>query len=259
MNVTFAAFAGLWGVLVIDMIQFFMKMSAVIAAAYFAVTSPQVGGLHALVDEGVGHARAGRARLPGPAAGLQQQLGPGRRGVHHADRGAVVGGVVPGCGAGRRELHRAAHAGVEVGEGRAQRRPLLQLRPLRAAAVAVDPRRALLAHRLPGAVGHPARVSQSRPAAARPRHRVSGDADVPAGRLPRPDGRRPDRRELVDDPHAPQLGRVVPRARFLPAVRQAGRRRAALRAGRPHRHRGPVRGRRGRRCICSTPRRTSST
>jgi solute:Na+ symporter, SSS family len=33
------------------MIQFFMKMSAVIAAAYFAVTSPQVGGLHALVTK----------------------------------------------------------------------------------------------------------------------------------------------------------------------------------------------------------------
>ena len=49
LNVTFAAFAGLWGVLVIDMIQFFMKMTAVIAAAYFAVTSAQVGGLHALV------------------------------------------------------------------------------------------------------------------------------------------------------------------------------------------------------------------
>jgi solute:Na+ symporter, SSS family len=51
LNVTFAAFAGLWGVLVIDMIQFFMKMTAVIAAAYFAVTSTQVGGLHALVDK----------------------------------------------------------------------------------------------------------------------------------------------------------------------------------------------------------------
>jgi len=51
LNVTFAAFAGLWGVLVIDMIQFFMKMTAVIAAAYFAVTSPQVGGLHALVTK----------------------------------------------------------------------------------------------------------------------------------------------------------------------------------------------------------------
>ena len=51
MNVTFAAFAGLWGVLVIDMIQFFMKMAAVIAAAYFAVMSPQVGGLDAMVTK----------------------------------------------------------------------------------------------------------------------------------------------------------------------------------------------------------------
>ena len=44
LNVVFAAHSGLWGVLVIDMIQFFIKMSAVIAAAYFAVTLPQVGG-----------------------------------------------------------------------------------------------------------------------------------------------------------------------------------------------------------------------
>jgi len=36
---------------VIDMIQFFIKMTAVIAAAYFAVTLPQVGGLHGLVDK----------------------------------------------------------------------------------------------------------------------------------------------------------------------------------------------------------------
>ena len=46
LNVVFAAHSGLWGVLVIDMIQFFIKMSAVIAAAYFAVKLPQVGGLH---------------------------------------------------------------------------------------------------------------------------------------------------------------------------------------------------------------------
>ena len=51
LNVTFAAFSGLWGVLVIDMIQFFMKMTAVIAAAYFAVTSAQVGGLQAMVTK----------------------------------------------------------------------------------------------------------------------------------------------------------------------------------------------------------------
>lgn len=51
LNVVFAAHSGLWGVLVIDMIQFFVKMTAVTAAAYFAVTAPQVGGLHALVQK----------------------------------------------------------------------------------------------------------------------------------------------------------------------------------------------------------------
>ncbi len=51
LNVAFAAHAGLWGVLVIDMIQFFIKMTAVIAAAYFAVNAPQVGGLSALIEK----------------------------------------------------------------------------------------------------------------------------------------------------------------------------------------------------------------
>jgi Na+/proline symporter len=48
LNVVFAAYSGLWGVLVIDMIQFFIKMTAVIAAAWFAVE--HVGGLHAMVS-----------------------------------------------------------------------------------------------------------------------------------------------------------------------------------------------------------------
>jgi len=51
LNVVFAAHSGLWGVLVIDMIQFFIKMTAVIAAAYFAIRLPQVGGLSGLVDK----------------------------------------------------------------------------------------------------------------------------------------------------------------------------------------------------------------
>ena len=51
LNVVFATYSGLWGVLVIDMIQFFIKMSAVTAAAYFAVKAPQVGGLHALMGK----------------------------------------------------------------------------------------------------------------------------------------------------------------------------------------------------------------
>src|SRR4026208_1801757 len=51
LNVAFAAHSGLWGVLVIDMIQFFIKMTAVVAAAYFAVNAPEVGGLNALITK----------------------------------------------------------------------------------------------------------------------------------------------------------------------------------------------------------------
>jgi solute:Na+ symporter, SSS family len=50
-NVVFAAYSGLWGVLVIDMIQFGVKMTAVIAAAYFALQAPGVGGLEGLVTQ----------------------------------------------------------------------------------------------------------------------------------------------------------------------------------------------------------------
>jgi solute:Na+ symporter, SSS family len=49
LNVVFATHSGLWGVLVIDMVQFFIKMTAVIAAAYFALQLPQVGGLSGLM------------------------------------------------------------------------------------------------------------------------------------------------------------------------------------------------------------------
>src|SRR5258706_179927 len=47
LNATFATYSGLWGVLVIDMVQFVIKMTAVIAAAVFAVKA--VGGLDTLV------------------------------------------------------------------------------------------------------------------------------------------------------------------------------------------------------------------
>jgi Na+/proline symporter len=47
--IVFAATAGLWGVMVTDMIQFCITMSSAFAAAYFAVHAPGVGGLHGLV------------------------------------------------------------------------------------------------------------------------------------------------------------------------------------------------------------------
>lgn len=51
LNVIFATHAGLWGVLVIDLIQFFIMMSAILAAAYFAVMTPAVGGLTSLISK----------------------------------------------------------------------------------------------------------------------------------------------------------------------------------------------------------------
>ena len=40
--------SGLWGVLVTDLLQFGIAMTASFAAAYFAVQQPQVGGLSGL-------------------------------------------------------------------------------------------------------------------------------------------------------------------------------------------------------------------
>jgi Na+/proline symporter len=59
LNVVFAAHSGLWGVLVIDMVQFFIKMTAVVAAAYFGLVevarrtgagAGALAGLRHLVD-----------------------------------------------------------------------------------------------------------------------------------------------------------------------------------------------------------------
>ncbi|GAB4111881.1 MAG: Na+:solute symporter [Acidobacteriota bacterium] len=50
LNVLFAATSGLWGVLVIDLVQFGIAMTGSFAAAYFALQQPQVGGLAGLVE-----------------------------------------------------------------------------------------------------------------------------------------------------------------------------------------------------------------
>jgi SSS family solute:Na+ symporter len=48
--IIFAAAAGLWGVMVTDMIQFCITITAAFAAAYFAVQAPGVGGLHGMIE-----------------------------------------------------------------------------------------------------------------------------------------------------------------------------------------------------------------
>jgi SSS family solute:Na+ symporter len=47
--IIFAATAGLWGVMVTDMIQFCITITSAFAAAYFAIHAPGVGGLHGLI------------------------------------------------------------------------------------------------------------------------------------------------------------------------------------------------------------------
>jgi len=48
LNIGFAVISGLWGVLVIDLIQFGIAMTGAFAAAYFALQRPEVGGLEGL-------------------------------------------------------------------------------------------------------------------------------------------------------------------------------------------------------------------
>ena len=51
MNIAFASIAGLWGVLITDVFQFVIAMTASIAAAYYALQRPEVGGLTGLISQ----------------------------------------------------------------------------------------------------------------------------------------------------------------------------------------------------------------
>ena len=166
LNVAFAAHSGLWGVLVIDMIQFFIKMTAVTAAAYFALQAPQVGGLHALIAKlsvirgpnGVDYLGI----LPDfPTAGTSPSRCSSCR--LPCSGGPFVQGTEPGGGSyiAQRMLASQVRAGL------ARRGALLQRRTLRAAPVAVDPGGALLDPRVSGAVRHPEGVSGAGPGTAR--------------------------------------------------------------------------------------------
>ena len=79
LNVVFAAHSGLWGVLVIDMLQFFVKMTAVIAAAWFSLV--EVGRrLAGQPDAWVGlrelMSRLSTLQVAQPEAGAQPVLQP---------------------------------------------------------------------------------------------------------------------------------------------------------------------------------------
>jgi len=58
LSVLFAAKAGLWGVVIIDFVQLSIMLTAMVAAAWFAVQAPEVGGLQTMV--------ARLSSMPGP-------------------------------------------------------------------------------------------------------------------------------------------------------------------------------------------------
>ena len=101
-------------------------------------------------------------------------------------------------------------------------RAVLQRRALRAAARGRGSSSRSLAHRL----SRSCRTSRRRSPTSI-RRLLGHDIAYPAmlkflpGGLHRADGRRADRGELVDDPDAPELGRVLPRARLLPPLHPA--------------------------------------
>ena len=236
LNVVFAAHSGLWGVLVIDMIQFFIKMTAVIAAAYFALQAPQVGGLHALVDK--------LSTMRGPDGHRLPELLPDF--TNNWDI-AVAVFIMPIAV----QWWAVWYPGAEPGGGSYIAQRMLASKSEK------DALGAVLFFNVAHYVLRPwpwilvgALLDSSSTRSCRTSRRAfphldpkllghdiayPGDAEVPAGRLRRADGRRAHRRELVDDPHAPELGRVVSRARFLPPLHQDRRRREALRAGGPAR------------------------
>ncbi len=51
LNILFSAISGLWGVMVVDMIQFGIAMTGAVVAAVFALRQPEVGGLAGLIEK----------------------------------------------------------------------------------------------------------------------------------------------------------------------------------------------------------------
>jgi hypothetical protein len=69
--VVFAAMSGLWGVLASDMIQFVIAMVGVFAAAYVALSQPEVGGLAGLVAKVDRRCWWCRSRFSGGRCGIR--------------------------------------------------------------------------------------------------------------------------------------------------------------------------------------------
>ena len=104
--------AGMWAVLWTDLVQFVIKMSAVIILAVYAVRA--VGGMDALKAGVAAHFGSETAALSVLPVKFTRQRNrsvhvDAAAGARRVPVGAVVGGVVSRRRAGRRRLRRAAH------------------------------------------------------------------------------------------------------------------------------------------------------
>ena len=145
--------------------------------------------------------------------------GHGRRRLRHPGRDPVVERLVPRLRAGRRRLHRPAHADGEERRTCARRHALRAGRAVRDPPLAVVCRRVRLARRLPRPRRDPCGVPACRSEVRRQRHGVSGDDQVRAGRLARRRRRVSDGGSVLHDCRAALDGRELRGARRLEALR----------------------------------------
>ena len=213
--------SGLWGVLVMDLFQFVLKMGMVIVLAVCAVRA--VGGMAALKEK-LHALDVARAAEGGGGSILSFLPDIGSAWMPMLTFFVYVAvswwatwypGAEPGGGGfvaqrifcAKDEKHSPA------------RHALVQRRALRRAPLALDPHRAREPRSLPRPRGQGVGVRQD----------DRGPGRLP-GRAARGDDRGLRRRLHVHDRHPAQLGRVLPGERLLPALPRPPRDRAALRA-----------------------------
>ena len=217
----YVALGGLWGVLWTDLFQFVLKMGVVIAVAWYGVAA--AGGMHALLAKLAAlHAAAGpnASNLTSFFPDFSQGFASESLWTIPVITFCVYLGVqwwafwYPGSepGGGGYVAQRILSARNE--RDGAALGPVVQFRALRAALLAVDPRR------------DGGRRSLSSPRAARIGLRAARRRPSSARRA-RTARRRISRRIHVHDRHASQLGKFLPGFGFLSPLRAARPRRSA--------------------------------